>query len=134
MARTDLIGDMLTVIRNGIMARKDSAVVLASKTNNAILEILKSEGYIENFKEQTAIGIPAKAIKVYLKYDSEKNPAITGLKRISRPGLRVYSGNTKMPNVLRGFGKAIVSTSSGIMTNTQAREKKLGGEIICYVW
>lgn len=133
MARTDLIGDMLTVIRNGIMAKKDSSVVLSSKTNSAILEILKAEGYIENFKEQTAIA-KTKTIKVYLKYDSEKNPAITGLKRISRPGLRVYCGNTKMPNVLRGFGKAIVSTSCGIMTNVQAKEKKLGGEIICYVW
>lgn len=133
MARTDLIGDMLTVIRNGIMAKKDSSVVLSSKTNSAILEILKAEGYIENFKEQTAVA-KTKTIKVYLKYDSEKNPAITGLKRISRPGLRVYCGNTKMPNVLRGFGKAIVSTSSGIMTNVQAKEKKLGGEIICYVW
>lgn len=133
MARTDLIGDMLTVIRNGILSKKDSAVVVASKTNSAVLEILKAEGYIENFKEQETIG-KTKTIKVYLKYDSEKNTAIKGLKRISRPGLRVYSGYTKMPKVLRGFGKAIVSTSSGVMTNSQAKEKKLGGEIICYVW
>lgn len=133
MARTDLMGDMLTVIRNGILSKKDSVVVLASKTNSAILEILKSEGYIENFKEQTAVG-QTKTIKVYLKYDSGKKPAITGLRRISRPGLRVYAGYAKMPKVLRGFGKAIVSTSCGVMTNSQAREKKLGGEIICYVW
>ena len=98
-----------------------------------ILGILKAEGYIENFKDQDVSG-GAKTIKVYLKYDSVNDPVITGLKRVSRLGLRVYSKYDKMPRVLRGFGRAIVSTSKGLMTNIQAREQKLGGEILCYVW
>ena len=133
MARTDLIADTLTIIRNGIMARKESAVVPESKMIKGILGILKAEGYIENFKEQDVSGA-SKTIKVYLKYDSANNPVITGLKRVSRLGLRVYSKYDKMPLVLRGFGRAIVSTSKGLMTNIQARERKLGGEILCYVW
>ena len=133
MSRSDLIADMLTMIRNAIMARKSSTVVPASKVNNAILEILKSEGYIENFKPQEAVGASS-SVKVYLKYGIDKDPAIRGLKRVSRPGLRAYSSCSKMPRVLRGFGQAIVSTSKGLMVDKQARAQKLGGEIICYVW
>lgn len=133
MARTDLIADMFTMIRNAVMAKKESAVVPASKMVSAILEILKTEGYIENFKEQAALGA-AKTIKVYLKYDCDSEPAIRGLKRVSRSSLRVYSTSARMPSVLRGFGRAIISTSRGLMTGAQAKEKKLGGEIICYVW
>ena len=134
MAQTDLIADMLTMIRNALMAKKDSCVVPASRMNNAILGILKDEGYIENFKEQAAVS-SAKTIKVYLKYVSDsKDPGIRGLRRVSRAGLRIYSKCTRMPIVLRGYGKAIVSTSRGLMTNRQAKQEKLGGEIICYVW
>lgn len=133
MAQTDVIADMLTVIRNAVMAKKDAAVVPASRINQAILGILKGEGYIENFKEQAAVGA-AKKIKVYLKYDSERRPLIRGLRKISRPGLRVYSGSARMPSVLRGFGRAIISTSRGLMIDSQARQERLGGEVICYVW
>lgn len=133
MARTDTVADILTMIRNAVMAKKDSAVIPASKIVTSILEILKEEGYIENYKEQAASS-KAKTIKVYLKYDAQKNPVITGLRRISRPGLRTYSRYAKMPSVLRGFGRAIISTSQGLMTDKQAKEKKLGGEILCYVW
>lgn len=132
MARTDLIADILTMIRNAVMVEKDSVVVPASKMAVAILEILKSEGYIENFKEQSAVGAQ-KTIKVYLKYVAGTS-VITGLRRISRPGLRKYSRSAQMPSVLRGFGRAIVSTSVGLMTDKQAKEKKLGGEVVCYVW
>lgn len=133
MARTDLIADTLTIIRNGIMAQKESAVVPGSKMIKGILGILKAEGYIDNFKDQDVSG-GAKTIKVYLKYDSANDSAISGLKRVSRLGLRVYAKYDKMPLVLRGFGRAIVSTSKGLMTNIQARERKLGGEVLCYVW
>lgn len=133
MARTDLIADMLTMIRNAVMVKKESVVIPASKINSAILEILKAEGYVENFKEQAAVGA-VKSVKVYLKYNPDTGPAIRGLKRVSRSGLRVYSKGAKMPSVLRGFGRAIISTSKGLMTDAQAREKKIGGEIICYVW
>lgn len=134
MAQTDLIADMFTMIRNAIMARKEAAAVPASKMNNAILGILKDEGYIDNFKEYAQAGA-AKMLKVYLKYEAHsKEPAIKGLRRVSRAGLRIYSKSAKIPAVLRGYGRAIVSTSQGLMTNLKARERKLGGEIICYVW
>lgn len=133
MAQSDIIADMLTRIRNAVMAKKDSVVVLSFKLAGSMLDILKNEGSIENFKEQASVG-PRKTIKVYLKYASDKEPRITGLKRVSRSGLRIYSKRKNMPTVLRGFGYAIVSTSQGLMTDTAAREKKLGGEIICYVW
>ncbi len=132
MARTDLIADIFTMIRNAVMVNKESVVIPASKMAWSILEILKSEGYIENFKEQAASGA-VKTLKVYLKYDAGE-PAIQGLKRISRPGLRKYSRAAKIPSVLRGFGRAIVSTSQGLMTDRQAKEKNLGGEVVCYVW
>lgn len=133
MAKTDPIADMLTVIRNAVMTRKDSAIAGASKINKAVLEILKAEGYIENYKEQAAV-TAAKTIKVYLKYDPDKKPLIKGLKRVSRPGLRVYVNASKIPFVLRGLGRAIVSTSRGLMIDKEARKQKLGGEVICYVW
>src|SRR3989338_2695817 len=133
MARTDPIADMLTVIRNAVMARNDSTIAAASKINKAVLEILKTEGYIENFKEQAAIGA-ARTIKVYLKYNPDKKPLIRGLKRVSRPGLRIYANAVKIPFVLRGFGRAIISTSRGLMIDKEARKQKLGGEVLCYVW
>jgi small subunit ribosomal protein S8 len=133
MAHSDMVADVLTMIRNSIMAKKESVIVPASKMSSRILEILKDEGYIEHFKEQTSIGAE-KTIKIYLKYSADKKPTLSGLKMVSRPGLRVYAKYTKMPSVLRGLGRAIVSTSQGLMTDKQARERKLGGEIICYVW
>lgn len=131
MSRTDLIADVFTMIRNAIMARKESLDVPASSTIKAILEILKSENYIENFKaiEDNKQG----KVRIYLKTAAGK-PAIRNIKRVSRPGLRVYVNRDKIPLVLRGRGLAIISTPKGIVTDTQARELGVGGEVIGYIW
>jgi small subunit ribosomal protein S8 len=131
MSRTDLIADVFTIIRNATMAKKDTVDVPASNTIKSILEILKKEGYVDNFKliEDKLQG----KVRIYLKYIAEKS-AIRNIKRISRPGLRLYVKHKKVPVVLRGRGLAIISTSSGIMTDKDAREKGLGGEVIGYIW
>ncbi|HQJ15754.1 MAG TPA: 30S ribosomal protein S8 [Candidatus Omnitrophota bacterium] len=131
MSRTDLIADTFTMMRNAIMAHKDSLDVPASKVSRAVLEILKNEGYIDNFKaiEDKKQGI----LRIYLKYVSGKS-AIMAIKRVSRPGLRHHVRAGRIPNVLRGRGISILSTSSGIMTGKEAKEKNLGGEVIGYVW
>jgi small subunit ribosomal protein S8 len=131
MSRTDLIADAFTIIRNAIMAKKDIVDVPASNTVKSILEILKRENYVDNLKviEDKRQGI----LRVYLKYTSGKS-AIRNIKRVSRPGLRMYVKRDKVPSVLRGRGVAIISTSKGIVTDTQAKELGLGGEVVCYVW
>lgn len=131
MARTDLIADSFAMIRNAIMANKENVDIPASGTIKSILDILKKENYIDNFKliEDKKQGI----LRIYLKYVSGKS-AIKNMKRISRPGLRVYVKRDKVPLVLRGRGLAIISTSRGIITDKQARELGLGGEVIGYVW
>ena len=131
MSKTDPIADFLTIIRNGLMAKKENVDVLASRITKSILEILKKSEYIDNFKliEDKKQGI----LRVYLKYLSGE-PAIINLRRISKPGLRVYVKQGKIPRVLRGRGIAVISTSKGILTDNEAREQKLGGEVICYVW
>lgn len=131
MSRSDLIADVLTIIRNAIMIKKDIVDVPASNIIKAILVILKKEGYIENFKliEDKKQGVA----RVYLKYIATK-PAIRNIKRVSRPGLRLYVKHKKVPIVLRGKGMAIVSTPKGLMTDKAAREEGLGGEVIAYVW
>jgi small subunit ribosomal protein S8 len=131
MSRTDLIADTFTMIRNAIMAHKDSLDVPASKMSRSILEILKNEGYIDNLKviEDKKQGV----IRIYLKYVAGK-PAIMVIKRVSRPGLRKHVRAEKIPHVLRGRGLAILSTSTGIMSGKDAKEKNVGGEVIGYVW
>jgi len=131
MSRSDLIADAFTMIRNAIMAKKDSVDIPASNTIRSISEILKKEGYIENFKliEDKKQG----QVRIYLKYIAGR-PAIRNIKRISRPGLRVYVKHQKVPSVIRGRGIAIVSTSKGVMIDKQARETGVGGEIIGYIW
>ncbi|MDD5618741.1 MAG: 30S ribosomal protein S8 [Candidatus Omnitrophica bacterium] len=131
MSRTDLIADAFTMIRNASMAKKENLDVPASNTIKSILEILKNEGYIENFKliEDKKQGLA----RIYLKYIAGK-PAIRNIKRISRPGLRVYVRHQKVPSVLRGRGLAIISTSKGILTDKQVKESGIGGEIIGYIW
>ncbi len=131
MSRTDLIADAFTMIRNAIMAKKENVDVPASNALKSIVEILKKENYIENFKliEDKKQGV----IRIYLKYIAHK-PAIRNIKRVSRPGLRVYVKRKKVPSILRGRGLAIVSTSKGLKTDTEARELGLGGEIIGYIW
>jgi len=131
MSKTDLIADAFTIIRNAIMAKKENADVPASNTIKAILEVLKKENYIETFKEieDNKQGL----LRVYLRYLFGK-PAIRNIKRVSRPGLRVYVTADKVPMVLRGKGIAVVSTSKGIVADKQARELGLGGEVIGYIW
>jgi len=133
MVMTDPIADMLTRIRNAMNARIDVVEVPASKIKEGILRILKQEGYIRDYErvEDGKQGI----LRVYLKYDPRlKKFAIEGLKRISKPGRRVYVSKDEIPRVLSGYGIAIISTSKGLMTDREARREGVGGEVICYVW
>ena len=133
MSMTDPIADMLTRIRNGLRAEHDTVVIPASKMKVEIARILKQEGYINGY---TVEGDTAKekTITVELKYGPEKEHVITGLKRISTPGLRVYAKGENVPRVLNGLGIAIISTSKGLMTDRDARKQNLGGEVVAYVW
>ena len=128
----DPIADMLTRIRNANTNKHDTVVVPQSKTKLAIAEILKEEGYIVDFKEVESEGI--KMIEVTLKYGPNGEKVIQGLKRISKPGLRIYSNAEQLPQVLNGLGIAIVSTSKGIITDKNARKLNVGGEVLAYVW
>ena len=131
MMMTDPIADMLTRIRNGLQARYETVEIPASKEKEAIAEILKSEGFITDYKVE---GDVKKVMTVTLKYGPNKEKVITGLKRISKPGLRVYAKVENLPRVLNGLGIAIISTSQGLMTDREARAKHCGGEVIAYVW
>jgi small subunit ribosomal protein S8 len=128
---TDPIADMLTRIRNAIMVRHDSVVVPASKVKLAIAKILKDEGFISDF--EIVKGKPHREIKVQLRYIDSK-PAISGLKRMSKPGLRLYVQKKEIPRVYGGLGIAILSTSQGLKTGQQAWRQGSGGELLCYVW
>lgn len=128
---TDKIADMLTRIRNAAAANHPTVDIPASKLKTNIAQILVNEGYIKSF--ETVKGEVEDQIRVTLKYVG-RQPAITGIKRISKPGLRIYSNAADMPKVLDGLGIAIVSTSNGIMTDKTARQQKVGGEVLAYVW
>ena len=128
---SDPIADMLTRIRNGSQARHSEILVPASRTKRAIAEILRDEGFILSFEEVKDGTHPE--LKITLKYVG-KVPVISGLKRVSKPGLRVYATKTDIPRVLGGLGVVIVSTSHGIMTGARARQAQLGGEVLAYVW
>jgi small subunit ribosomal protein S8 len=128
---SDPIADMLTRIRNASRARHTDVAIPASRTKLAIAEILQQEGFIESFSE--AQEGPRRSIVIKLKYVG-KVPVVSGLRRISKPGLRVYASKTEIPRVLGGLGIVIVSTSQGIMTGQQARRSQLGGEVLAYVW
>ena len=132
MQITDPIADMLTRIRNAGSAKHDSVDIPASNMKKAIAEILLSEGYVKNFQliEDGTQGI----IRVTLKYLPGKEKAISGLRRVSKPGLRVYAGADELPRVLRGLGIAIISTSRGVMTDKKARAENVGGEVLAFVW
>ena len=132
MVMTDPIADMLTRIRNANQMKHLTVLVPASKIKLEILKVIKEEGYIEDaeFVEDGKQG----TIKVTLKYTGKKERVIKGITRISKPGLRVYAKSTEMPKVLNGLGIAVVSTSNGVMTDREARQKHLGGEVIAYIW
>ncbi|NCU18104.1 30S ribosomal protein S8 [Pallidibacillus pasinlerensis] len=132
MVMTDPIADLLTRIRNANMVRHESLEVPASKLKKDIVEILKREGFIRDaeYIEDNKQGI----IRIFLKYGPNNERVITGLKRISKPGLRVYAKADEVPKVLNGLGIAILSTSSGVLTDKEARAQKVGGEVLAYVW
>ncbi len=132
MQITDPIADMLTRIRNAGSAKHETVDVPASKMKKAIAEILLEEGYIKSF--QMVEGNTQGIIRISLKYLPGKEKAITGLRRVSKPGLRVYAGSGELPQVLRGMGIAIISTSKGIMTDKKARKAHVGGEVLAFVW
>lgn len=128
---TDPIADMLTRIRNAQQARHESVVVPASRMKAEIARILKAEGFIRDYELPQQ---PERDIKIQLRYSGKRVPVVTGLKRISKPGLRVYVKSKEMPRILGGLGIAIVSTPQGIMTANEAKRANVGGEILCYVW
>ena len=132
MQITDPIADMLTRIRNANSAKHDTVDVPASNMKKAIAEILLAEGYIKNYQivDDGTQGI----IRIALKYNAGKEKVIQGLRRVSKPGLRVYAGADELPRVLKGLGIAIISTSKGVMTDKKAREAHVGGEVLAFVW
>ena len=132
MQITDPIADLLTRIRNASSAKHDTVDIPASNMKKAICQILLDEGYIKNFTvaEDGKQGV----ITVVLKYGEAKTPVITGLRRVSKPGLRIYSDVENMPKVMKGLGVAIISTSKGVMTDRQARKENVGGEVLAFVW
>ena len=131
MMMTDPIADMLTRIRNGLQARHEAVEMPASKEKAEIAKILKEEGFINNFEVN---GDVKKTLTVNLKYGPNNEKIVSGIKRISTPGLRVYAKADKLPRVLNGLGIAIISTSQGLMTDKDARAKNVGGEVVAYVW
>ncbi len=132
MTVSDPIADMLTRIRNAIMARHDSVLIPASKMKLSITKILKAEGFINDY--EVVRGKPHRMIKIQLKYDDSNQPVLSGLERVSKPGLRVYTGQKEIPRIYGGLGIAIVSTPKGVMTGHQAWRNGIGGELLCYVW
>jgi small subunit ribosomal protein S8 len=133
MAANDTIADMLTRIRNATLARHQTVKIPATKVTRSIAQVLQSEGFIVSF-EEAGEGIDRHLV-VALKYKGKtREPIIRNLKRVSKPGLRVYSNRKELPRVLGGIGVAIISTSSGIMTDRDARQRGIGGEVLCYIW
>ncbi|MGI6005178.1 MAG: 30S ribosomal protein S8 [Christensenellales bacterium] len=132
MVTTDPIADMLTRIRNAMVAKHDKTTVPASKMKKAIAQILLEEGYIRNVEVKRDGA--KESLVITLKYGPDRAGVITGLKRISRPGLRIYAGKDEMPKVLGGLGIAVISTSKGVMTDKNARKNGVGGEVLAYIW
>ena len=132
MSASDPVADMLTKVRNAAIARHEKVDIPASKLKLEIIKILKTEGYIKNFKKVQEDG--HSIIRIFLKYDDNNEPVIHGGKKISTPGRRVYSGYKDLPRVYNGYGTVIVSTSSGVTTGKKASEKMVGGELVCTIW
>jgi small subunit ribosomal protein S8 len=134
MTMTDPIADMLTRVRNANVAMHDIVRMPSSKLKEALAGILEKEGYIEGFNVQDDSTRPGRVLEVRMKYTADRARTISGIRRISKPGLRVYTKAEKLPRVLGGLGVAVVSTSQGLMTDREARQRRVGGEILCYVW
>jgi small subunit ribosomal protein S8 len=125
---------MLTRLRNGNVAMQDSVRMPSSKLKEALAAILRREGYIADFSVRDEPSRPGRTLEIVMKYSPERAPTISGLKRVSKPGLRVYTKADRLPRVLGGLGVAVLSTSHGLMTDREARERRVGGEVLCYVW
>ena len=134
MTMTDPIADMLTRVRNANVAMHDTVRMPSSKLKEALAAILEKEGYIAGFSVSDATDRPGRTLEIRMKYDRERKPSISGLRRVSKPGLRVYTKADKLPRVLGGMGVAVLSTSQGLMTDREARQRRVGGEILCFVW
>jgi small subunit ribosomal protein S8 len=132
MSVSDPIADMLTRIRNGIHAKHDAVTMPSSKIKVAIAKVLREEGFVRDFEVDQEAGRPM--LRVHLSYTGRKDPVLTGIKRVSKPGLRVYVQKREIPRVFGGLGVAILSTPQGVMTGKTARQKNVGGEVLCYVW
>jgi small subunit ribosomal protein S8 len=134
MTMTDPIADMLTRLRNANVARHETVRMPSSKLKEALAAILVREGYIAGFRVLSDEKRPGRALEVTMKYSPDRTCTISGIRRVSKPGLRVYTGADKLPRVLGGLGVAVLSTSQGLMTDREARRRRVGGEVLCYVW
>jgi small subunit ribosomal protein S8 len=134
MTMTDPIADMLTRIRNANTAMHDQVRMPSSKLKESLAAILQAEGYIDGYNVKDSVGRPGRTLEIKMKYSSDRSRTISGLRRVSKPGLRVYTAADKLPRVLGGLGVAVLSTSQGLMTDREARKRRVGGEILCYVW
>ncbi len=134
MAMTDPIADMLTRIRNANIAMHDEVSMPSSKLKVALAEVLLREGYISQYNTADAATGPGQTLTIEMKYSPERERVISGIKRVSKPGLRVYTKSDQIPRVLGGLGVAVLSTNKGLITDREARKGKTGGEVLCYVW
>jgi small subunit ribosomal protein S8 len=134
MNLTDPIGDMLTRIRNAIQARHDSVVIPLSKEKMAIARVLKDEGFIRDFELVREKNAKTRMMRVHIKYVGKKDSVVTGLRRISKPGLRVYNGSKEIPVLHSGLGLVVMSTPAGVISGRKARQLNVGGEVLCYIW
>ena len=134
MTMTDPIADMLTRIRNANVAFHDEVRMPSSKLKESLAAVLQREGYVAGWRSEEDPSRPGKVLTVQMKYSPERARSIAGIKRVSKPGLRVYRQADRLPRVLGGLGVAVLSTSHGLMTDREARERRVGGEVLCYVW
>jgi small subunit ribosomal protein S8 len=130
---TDTVADMLTRIRNASKAKFDTVDIPASRLKASVAKLFKREGFIKDFKVISNDN-NKKTLRVFLRYDKKNQPIITGLKRVSKPSLRIYAGKDTIPSVRSGLGRVIISTSKGVVTDQEARELKVGGEVLCFIW
>lgn len=134
MTMTDPVADMLTRIRNANQAMHDGVKMPSSKQKVALADILKSEGYIRDYAVSDSTTGPGNVLAIEMKYSADRERVISGVKRVSKPGLRIYSASNTIPRVLGGLGVAVISTSRGLMSDREARRRRIGGEVLCYVW
>ncbi len=134
MSMTDPVADMLTRLRNGNVAYHDQVRMPSSKLKEALAAVLKREGYIADFAVADDPGRPGKILTIDMKYSADRERTISGITRVSKPGLRIYRQADRLPRVLGGLGMAVLSTSQGLMTDREARQRHVGGEVLCYVW